>query len=111
MCAMQAAALLKKRDVSARVVHASSVNRMDAKLLRELHEQGIPFYTVEENVLSGGFGGAVAEYCLKNRLQCPDHLFALRDEFIPHGSRKVLLERHGLDAEHIADVIGSRINK
>lgn len=111
MCAMQAAALLKKRDISARVVHASSVNRMDAKLLRELHEQGIPFYTVEENVLSGGFGGAVAEYCLKNRLQCPDHLFALRDEFIPHGSRKVLLERHGLDAEHIADVIGSRINK
>ncbi|MBR6524966.1 MAG: 1-deoxy-D-xylulose-5-phosphate synthase [Clostridia bacterium] len=113
MCvnALEAAAQLEKENIHIRVVHASCVNRMDETLLKELNEAHIPVFTAEENVLPGGFGSAVAEYCLQNQLSAPAYLFALRDEFIPHGDRKLLLERQGLDANHMTNIIGLRVNK
>lgn len=111
MCvqALDAHSILKNEGLEIGVVHASCVSCMDENLLRKLHQAGTPIFTLEENVLHGGFGGAVAEYCVNHGLNGPRHMFALRDEFIPHGDRKVLLQRHGLSGETIADEIRMRI--
>jgi len=59
-------------------------------------------FTVEEGIVSGGFGGAVSETLGK-----PVERIALPCEFIPHGSRKELLAQYGLDAAGIAQRIRS----
>ena len=99
---MKAARLLEEKGIHAMVVNASSVSPLDEKLLRELAEKSIPVFTVEEHSLKGGLGCAVAEYCAAHRLPAPKKMLGLQEGFVPHGSRRVLLGRLGLNAEGIA---------
>ncbi len=99
---MEAAGLLSKDGIEVQVVNASSVFPLDEKYLRRLVKKQIPVITVEEHFLSGAFGSAVAEFCAKEKLPVPMGMIGLPDEFVPHGSRKLLLRRYGLDGESIA---------
>jgi len=99
---MKAAKLLAEKGVQAMVVNASSVAPLDEALLQELAEKNIPIFTVEEHSLSGGFGSAVAEYCAAHQLPAPKKMLGIKEGFVPHGSRRVLLSRLGLNAEGIA---------
>ena len=99
---LEAAKLLSKEGIEARVINASSVCPLDEKCIQHLVKKNIPVCTVEEHYLSGGFGSAVAEYCAKNHLTAPAAMIGIPDAFVPHGSRKLLLQRYGLDAEGIA---------
>lgn len=112
MCAQAlcAADMLEKDGLHVRVMNASCVSHMDEALLMGLNQRGTPVFTVEENVLSGGFGSRVSAYCVAHGLRAPGHIFALGDDFIPHGDRQVLLARQGLDAESIANTIRMRIH-
>jgi 1-deoxy-D-xylulose-5-phosphate synthase len=92
---------LKARGISARVINASSVKPLDAKLIVELAEVGKPYVVLEEQVLAGGLGSAIAEHCLQAGLRPPDHIFALPDAFVPQGSHEELLRHVGLDGESI----------
>ena len=92
---------LMENGLKARVVNASSIKPLDTAFLRELTARQIPYYVLEEQVLAGGLGGAVSEYCVQNNLRLPDHIFALPDTFIPHGSHEDLLRHCGLDAESL----------
>lgn len=93
--------LLQKAGHQAQVVNASSIKPLDTNLLQELTVQKTPYYVLEEQALAGGLGGAVSEYCVQNRLNLPDRLFAIPDAFIPHGSHEQLLSACGLDAHSI----------
>ena len=99
---LEAAKLLSKEGIEARVINASSVCPLDEKCIQHLVKKNIPVCTVEEHYLSGGFGSAVAQYCAKNHLTAPAAMIGIPDAFVPHGSRKLLLQRYGLDAEGIA---------
>ncbi len=92
---------LQAQGISARVINASSVKPLDQALIRELAEGGKPYVVMEEQVLAGGLGSAIAEYCLQNGLRAPEHIFALPDAFVPHGSHGELLHHVGLDGESI----------
>ena len=99
---LEAAKLLSKDGIEARVINASTIKPLDEKCLLHLAKKQMPLFTVEEHFLSGGFGSAVAEFCAANRLPAPAAMIGLPDEFVPHGSRKLLLQRYGLDGESIA---------
>jgi 1-deoxy-D-xylulose-5-phosphate synthase len=65
------------------------------------------FITVEENAVIGGLGSAVTSL-LKNakpdvRIEC----IGIPDEFIAHGSQKVLRAKYNLDEEGIVQRIVS----
>ena len=100
--ALTAARSLLGQGIRASVVNASSIKPLDEGFLLSLSAGGIPFYTLEEHVLAGGFGSAVAEHCAQAGLAAPLHLFALPDAFAVHGSRETLLKHYGLDGESIA---------
>ena len=111
MCreAMDARAILLKKGIETAVVQCGCVTHMDAQLLHAISNSGKAIFTLEENVLTGGFGMMVSAYCVQNGLPAPKYLFALRDEFIPHGKREVLLDRQGLSDEKIAALMTERI--
>ena len=99
---LDAAALLGKQGLETAVINASSLCPLDGETLKALAEKNVPLITVEEHALSGGFGSAVAEWCAKSGAPAPAAMIGLKDQFIPHGSRKLLLRRYGLDGEAIA---------
>ena len=57
---------------------------------------------MEEQALAGGLGSAICEHCVQQGLVPPVKLYALPDQFIPHGSRDLLLKSLGLDGESVA---------
>ena len=95
---------MKKNGVDLCVYSASTVTPLDEKMLREAAERRMPLFTAEENVLAGGFGSAVAEWCLGGRGELRK-AFALPNAFLPHGSRDKRLLECGLDAESMAETI------
>ena len=99
---LNAADLLEKEGVHTAVVNASTLRPLDEEMLKKLCEKGTPVITVEEHAASGGFGQAVAAWCVQRHFPGPADMIALPDDFIPHGSRCVLLERYGLDDKGIA---------
>lgn len=101
--AMEAAERMKKQGVQLAVVNASCLWPMDEKMLRSLSD--VPCYTLEESVLSGGFGSHVAQACLRMGIPAPRLQMGIPDVFVPFGDRKELLRRLGLDADSIARTI------
>lgn len=101
--ALEVAERLKKQGVQLAVVNASCLWPLDEKMLHALGE--VPCYTLEESVLSGGFGSHVAQACLKMGVPAPRLQMGIPDVFVPFGDRKELLRRLGLDADSIACAI------
>jgi transketolase len=62
--ALDAAALIEKRGLSARVVSFHTVKPLDERLLAEAFGRHAVVATLEEHSQIGGFGGAVAEWAI-----------------------------------------------
>ena len=108
---VKAAVALQEQGISVQVVNASALRPLDEGFLRQAAEAGMPVITVEEHVLSGGFGGAVAEFFAKCRVAPPLLMLGLPDAFVPHGSRKALLQRYRLDWQGIALEVQKAVKK
>ena len=98
----EASELLAKDGIEAYLINASTVQPLNTDCLKYLANKSIPIVTVEEHYLSGGFGSAVAACCGRMKLPAPAVMIGLPDEFVPHGSRSLLLQRYGLDGPGIA---------
>lgn len=98
----EAVELLAQDGIEAYLINASTVQPLNTDCLKYLAKKKIPVVTVEEHFLSGGFGSAVAACCAKMKLPAPAAMLGLPDEFVPHGSRSLLLQRYGLDGPGIA---------
>ena len=92
---------LLKQHIRAAVVNCSSIKPMDEELLRHLAATR-PIITMEEHVLTGGFGGAVSSFCVGEELPGPMMSFGIPDTFVQHGRRDLLLKYLGLTARQIA---------
>jgi len=92
---LEASDLLDKEGISCTVINARFLKPLDTDLLDNVEAKAI--FTVEEGKIQGGFGSAVQE--VMGRLV---HRIGLPDEFIPHGSREILLQKYGLTPEGIA---------
>ena len=101
--------MLAKKGVRAKLVNCSSVKPMDVQVLHQVADK--PMFTLEEHVSTGGFGAVVCEFCAENGMPEPAKRFALPDEFVPHGSRDILLDKLGLSAEKITEEILSILHK
>ena len=100
--ALAAADLLAERGVQTRVLSVASVKPLDeAAILAAARETG-GIVTVEEGLVAGGLGGAVAELVTRHH---PTRVTALGlpDTFAPTGSPAWLFDHFGLNADGIAD--------
>lgn len=96
---LEAAKLLLKDKINATVVNARFVKPLDGDIIRLLAKKVKCLVTVEENVITGGFGSAVTELLSDQGLRTKN--IGLPDKFIEHGSIKILREKYGLTGEGI----------
>ncbi len=86
---------------------------MDTSILDKVAAEFDTIVTVEDGVIAGGLGGAVAEYLFKSqesgaksRDSIPTlYRLGVDDEFVEHGSTKELYQMLGLDKEGIYNKI------
>ncbi len=104
--ALGTAELLSAAGVQATVVDARFVKPLDTALLDELAATHARIVTIEENVLCGGFGSAVAEHLADSDVRV--RRFGLPDQFVAHGDRERLLADLGLTPEAVAAAVLER---
>ncbi|WP_317346784.1 1-deoxy-D-xylulose-5-phosphate synthase [Blautia argi] len=83
------------------LVNARFVKPLDKKMLDTLAKKHDVIVTMEENVKSGGFGSAVAEYMQITHPTVRVQVCALPDSFIEHGNPEKLKQKAGIDADSI----------
>ncbi|AOH34968.1 1-deoxy-D-xylulose-5-phosphate synthase [Luteimonas sp. JM171] len=90
------------------VVNMRFVKPLDRELLLELAESHEGFVTLEDNVVMGGAGSAVAELLHAEGITLPILQLGLPDAFQRHASREDLLAEAGLDEDGIRASILAR---
>ena len=87
--------------LNATVVDMRFVKPMDKDLIRELAKSHKKLITIEDNVVSGGAGSAVAEFIHNEKLDVSLDIIGLPDEFGEHGSQEELYDMYGLTVDNI----------
>lgn len=103
--AVQVCEMLEKDAVNPTMVNARFVKPLDTRMLDNLAKKHSLLVTMEENVKTGGFGSAAADYMRVNHPEVRVEIIALPDRFICHGNPELLKEQTGLDAGSIYERI------
>lgn len=94
--------ILAAEGISCAHVNARFICPLDAGcILRQATETRL-IVTLEDHVISGGFGSAVMELLNAQHISTPVLRIGWPDEFIEHGREDQLRSKHGLTAEAIA---------
>ena len=86
-------------DKKVTVVNARCVKPLDEKFLRLLVGKNV--ITIEENVLSGGFGSAVDAFLISDGIDCEISNIAFGDAYVAHATIEKQLSDAGLTVENI----------
>lgn len=112
MPAQKAAEILKEQHgISTAVINARFAKPLDASLIIQYLTKCQLLVTLEEHILSAGFGSAVLEM-VKDQGYSGDKVMriGLPDEFITHGNTEILKERYGLTAKGIVKRVLEKLN-
>jgi 1-deoxy-D-xylulose-5-phosphate synthase len=100
--ALEAADRLAEQGIEATVVNARFAKPLDVELITHIASRIKRLVTVEENVVSGGFGNGVIELLQQSGISDMQiKTIGIPDEFVEQGSQAVLRAKYGLDAEGI----------
>ncbi len=83
--------LAAEHDVSVGVVNPRFIKPLDRELLLRQAREAALLVTMEDHVLSGGFGSAVLETLQEAGLQTPVERIGWPDKFVEHGSNTEIL--------------------
>jgi len=95
-------------EIDATVVDMRFVKPIDVDLVGRLVQDHDAIVTIEEGVVAGGAGSAVAEALAARDIVVPILHLGLPDAFIDHGDPAFLLAHVGLDGKGIAASIRAR---
>lgn len=98
--ALKAAQKLEEQGIGATVLHMPTIKPLDTEALLELAEEHVAFVTVEEHQISGGLGGAVAEY-ISTVAPMKIIRVGVNDQFGQSGEPDELIEHYGMGIESI----------
>lgn len=97
--------ILLEKGIKSSIVNARFVKPIDEAMVDYLSSNHETIVTLEENVLSGGFGEKVLDYVYNNNLNVKVINIALPDDYVEHGNVALLAKEVGIDAVSIADRI------
>ncbi len=100
--ALQAAEMLEKDNISARVINIHTVKPIDAEAVIKAAQETGAIVTAENHNIIGGLGSAVAEVLAEN---CPTPLerIGAKDRFGEVGKAPYLMETFGITPKDIAE--------
>jgi 1-deoxy-D-xylulose-5-phosphate synthase len=101
-------ALAAAEEFDATVANMRFVKPLDTDLVLKLAREHDALVTIEENVIAGGAGSAVAEALAAGGVTTPLLQLGLPDHFIDHGEPALLLAQVGLDAKGIGASVRAR---
>ncbi len=103
--ALKAAETLRDKGVDAGVINMRFVKPLDTQLIDEALKRSCKLVTVEDNMLAGGFGSAVAEYLTSQNKPAQLLRLGIGDEFPPHGKSALLYDKVGISESAIVKQI------
>jgi transketolase len=108
--ALDAAEMLSKEGISARVVNISTIKPLDVELLVCCAKETGAVVTAEDHNIHGGLGSAVAEALIQNE-PCPMEFIGVKDVFGESGEPDELAEKYGLTAPFIVEAVKKVIKR
>ena len=108
--ALRVSELLRTENIEAGVVNCPSIKPLDDEFLKNANP-AIPLVTMEEHMVTGGFGQYVTERCRSLCIPAPADCIGVPDTFISQGSHDRLLEDAGLSPEMIAARIRRKLGR
>jgi transketolase len=99
--AVAASDALKAEGINARVLNMSSIKPLDTEAILKAAEETKGIVTAEEHHVTGGLGGAVAEFLAENR-PTKMRIIGLGDTFAVVGPTPALRARYGMNPDNIA---------
>ncbi|HET6557312.1 MAG TPA: 1-deoxy-D-xylulose-5-phosphate synthase [Prolixibacteraceae bacterium] len=109
--ASRAISMLLKDGISAAHYDMRFVKPLDEKVLHEVFSRFTHVITLEEGVLQGGFGSAVAEFMTDHQYQVHLKRIGIPDKFIDQGTPEELHREYGLDQSGIYKTIKTFIQQ
>ena len=90
------------------VVNCRFIKPLDTKVLDEIISSHEILITMEEGILTGGFGSSIVNYT-KN-MNITIETMGIKDEYVEHGTRKELLDLVGLNTDSLINLIEKNLN-
>ena len=92
---------LKAEGYACSLINARFAKPLDEKMLEEVTEGHSLIVTLEENVITGGFGEHVTEYYNRSGRSIRILNIAIPDEYVEHGNVEILRREVGIDKDTI----------
>lgn len=77
---------------------------MDEDCLHDILKSHKHIITVEDGVVTGGFGSVIASFAESNGYNIKMKVLGVPDEFIEHGTIQQLQQYCGIDVNSLADI-------
>lgn len=99
-------ASLVKEGIDIEVVNARFVKPLDGDLLKDIFSRHKKVLTLEDNVITGGFGSAILEFMNQNKIDDVDLIIhGLPDKFVEHGTPDELYSDLKMDVKGVSLII------
>ncbi len=104
--ACKTAEMLEKDGYCPSVIDPRFISPISPELINELKNKYKYIFTIEDNIVSGGFGSKLCQNLIQNKIYNKViYNFAFPNAFIEQGSREELLKKYKLDSENIYKII------
>jgi transketolase len=104
--ALDAAARLEQRGISAGVLHVPTIKPFDGEAAAVFASSVARVVTAENHVVRGGLGTLTAEALFDHGVRVPLARVGLPDRFLPCGAVASLQKRFGITVEHLVAAAG-----
>jgi len=108
--AIDASEILKDKGISCEIINCRFIKPMDLSTLDSIRLKFKKIITIEEGVITGGFGDGVASWLIEEGFNGKLKRLGLPDHFVEHGPRDKLLQILGLDSEGLSKSILKMLN-
>ena len=96
---------LKQKGYAVTLVNMRFAKPLDTEMLEKLTDTHKLVVTLEENVISGGFGEHVTEFYSQKQSEVQLINIAIGDTYVEHGNVEILRRETGIDKESIIERI------
>lgn len=102
---------LLKEGINIEVVNARFIKPLDSDYLDKIAEQRKAIITVEESMLSGGFGSLIVNYFNDKHQHMDIKRIGIDDEYVEHGDVELLLNDIGISKANIINEIKQSLKR
>ncbi|MEF9991103.1 MAG: 1-deoxy-D-xylulose-5-phosphate synthase [Romboutsia sp.] len=97
--------ILEQDNINPTIVNSRFLKPIDENMLHLLIKEHKNIVTIEDNVVTGGFGSRINKFIIDNRYDVNITNIGLPEEFVEHGNVEQIYESVGLSPIAIADKI------